>query len=228
MGFLSSIVKGITGFATGGPVGAALSVGSDLLGGVVSNNLADNNAKTAFDRSLGASNTDYQRATADMRAAGLNPILAYSQGGASTPTASTAAAPDFSNVGTKAVQASTALSANKANVANTVQQTRVGQTTEQLQRTQAEKTIADTRATNVDTALKAKKLAEGDFWSGLYKDAGKSADYIRSGRAYKDAASFTGRSLDTMRRNAEVYPSPQRSTPTLRNVPVITVRPHSR
>lgn len=36
------------------------------------------------------SNTQYQRATADMRAAGLNPALAYQQGGAGTPTGSTA------------------------------------------------------------------------------------------------------------------------------------------
>lgn len=36
------------------------------------------------------SSTAYQRAMQDMQRAGLNPILAYSQGGATTPTGSTA------------------------------------------------------------------------------------------------------------------------------------------
>lgn len=39
-------------------------------------------ARETFDRSEAMQNSAYQRATADMRAAGINPLLAYQQGGA--------------------------------------------------------------------------------------------------------------------------------------------------
>ena len=68
-------------------IGAALiSSAAGFLGAQQQNQAAKASAarQMAFQKEM--SNTSYQRAMDDMRAAGLNPILAYKQGGASTPS----------------------------------------------------------------------------------------------------------------------------------------------
>lgn len=86
-------------FGAGGGAAAASTAagltGGQLLAGSIATNaigarLTQKEAEKNRNFQADMSNTSYQRAMADMRQAGLNPMLAFSQGGASTPGGATA------------------------------------------------------------------------------------------------------------------------------------------
>lgn len=76
----------IAGAYFGGPIGAL--AGSSLagyLGGLEQNQENRNMSREQMDFQQRMSSTSYQRGVEDLKTAGLNPMLAYTQGGATTP-----------------------------------------------------------------------------------------------------------------------------------------------
>jgi hypothetical protein len=81
--------------------GSALGAISGFLGGQSANKASQESAQQQMAFQADMANTSYQRAVADLNAAGLSPMLAYSKGGAAVPTGSSYKA---ENVGAAAAE----------------------------------------------------------------------------------------------------------------------------
>lgn len=127
MGFLSSVGSALTGGAI------------DYFSAKDTNKKAKKLAREQMSFQERMSNTSYQRAVKDMRAAGINPMLAYMQGGASTPSGAqpSLTAPKLSEHSAKALGAVTQMQQRKLQNENIKEQNNLIKDQQELAKAQA-------------------------------------------------------------------------------------------
>lgn len=166
MGFLSKIggfVGDLLGSVTGGDLlGGAVS----LLGGSSANSANRDIAQQQMQFQADMSGTAYQRAVKDMAAAGLNPMLAYSQGGASTPPGASYVAQD---IGTPAVSSALSARRTSAEVDNMRETNKQIQSSTALNTAQTVKAKADAALSTATAAKVAADTSKSELSSDIYQ-----------------------------------------------------------
>lgn len=126
---------------------SVIAGGASLIGGALANSANKKQAQAQMDFQERMSNTAYQRATADMQMAGINPMLAYSQGGASSPGGASA---QMEDVVSPAVSSAMHAERLKSEL-KTMEQSRDVERT--LSNAQFTKSLSDTNLNNANSHL---------------------------------------------------------------------------
>lgn len=149
-----------------GFLGTVIGAGVSLGGAELSRQFASDEAQKQRKFVGKLSDTAYQRATADMRLAGLNPILAYQQGGASTPSGSMANVPDFGAAMARGAEAGSSAVKRGVDNALTREQKKVATSAKDLNAQKTVQSIQDTETARL----------QGEVYKGRF------AEYARTNR----------------------------------------------
>lgn len=203
--------------ALSGYAGAAASIGGGLLGGLLdfpiqkSFNVKQNRHAREFAERM--ANTAYQRAVIDLRAAGLNPALAYTQGGAPSPTSGGANTPDSMDLDLPGYFQKGLHSAKTAKIMDSEVRSAAAR---------AIGTEAEASRAVVDAGL-ARKYGDMERYTGisnlLMGTAGREQDVLESRARVNALGTGSWRDKETMRLNEKAMGMGKFSVPGFLNVP---------
>lgn len=160
-----------------GPIlGAVIGGGASLIGGAMQNSAASQAADKQMAFQKDSAQNQYKWAMDDMRNSGLNPILAYKQGGAGTLSGSSYTP---QNIGAAAAQGATAgagvassaiqASRNQAELANIAADTALKGSQDKTQSAMQVQAIAQAGQANANSALAAEQAEQARMNSDLLR-----------------------------------------------------------
>lgn len=173
-------------------LGSIISGGVDLLGTALQGSYNAREASKNRDFQERMSSTSHQREVADLRAAGLNPILSSQYGGSSTPSGASASisAPNLS----AGINSARAVSQQGSLIKAQIEQ---AATSSALNVANARKAAADTLLTNQSARRAAVEADAAEFLGGDLK-GGAGAVHTAKG-----VASASGSMWDSVKRGAK-------------------------
>lgn len=183
-----------------GPLAVPLIAGgASLIGGVIGNRSRSREA--AKDRRFQErmSNTSWQRGVADMEAAGINPAVAYSQGGASSPGGAMAGQEDVISPAVSSAMQAKRLMADLNAIRKGIQKqdAEIGVLTETERKAKIEADQLELRGPAIDAAMTGiNRIFEPGMVGGMVQGMGRglsTAKDVVSGLGWKASQSVLGR-----------------------------------
>jgi hypothetical protein len=169
LGSLGGIAS-VAGAVTGQPW---LTAAGAALGAMGNQEFQADQAAINRDFQADMANTSFQRRVADLKAAGLSPMLAYSQGGAAVPTGSQASS--AANIGEASASAGSTARQININRETALSQINLQDSQESLNRAQAFNVDADTQIKLLEASehlpAKIKNVLQDTLTKGAYARA---------------------------------------------------------